>query len=139
MEKIIIAAVAENGAIGRAGTLPWHLPQDLKHFREVTMGHAVVMGRRTFLSIGKPLEGRLNIVLSRSGFEAPGGVMVVPDLQAAFALAEKEGCTKCYIAGGEQVYREALPLADRMDITLVHTTVEDADRYFPEWGRKTKD
>lgn len=131
MEKIIIAAVADDGAIGKGGSLPWYLPEDLRHFKEVTMGHALVMGRKTFESIGRALPGRMNIVLSRSGFEAEGTVPAA-SLDEAFRIAEEAGHEKCFIIGGALVYEQALPLADRLDITRVHVTVPDADAFFPD-------
>lgn len=124
----ILVATDERGAIGRDGGLPWHLPNDLRRFKALTMGKPVVMGRRTWASIGRPLPGRHNIVISRQpGFTAPGAT-VVGSLEAAFAAAGDvpEVC----IIGGAEVYRLALPRTGRIHLTRIHATVA-ADTYFP--------
>lgn len=129
MELSIITAMAENRVIGRAGAIPWELPDDRRRFRELTMGHPVIMGRKTFESIGRPLSGRENIILSRkAGFSAPGCI-VRHDLQAALAVAGDSD--EIFICGGSEVYREALPFARRIYLTLVHLAV-DGDAFFPE-------
>lgn len=128
MEKCIIAAVADNGAIGKGNALLWHIADDMRYFRKTTSGHAVIMGRRTFESIGRPLPKRRNIVLS--GTMAPAeDVLVAGSLDEAFALAE--GDDACFIIGGAEVYRQAMPLADKLYITEVHVTPTDADVFFP--------
>jgi dihydrofolate reductase len=127
----IIVATDERGAIGRGGGLPWRLPDDLKRFKALTMGKPIVMGRKTWDSIGKPLPGRHNIVITRqAGFEVPG-VTVVASLDEALRAAGDvpEVC----IIGGAEIYRLALPRADLMHLTRVHAVV-DADTYFPELG-----
>ncbi|MCS6987722.1 MAG: dihydrofolate reductase [Sphingomonadaceae bacterium] len=120
-EVVLVVAAAENGVIGRGGRLPWHLPQDLRRFRRLTLGHPVVMGRRTFESLGRPLEGRCNIVLSRDpAFTAPGAA-VVRGLEEALAIAARgrpEGAP-LFVIGGADVYRQALPLAHRIELTRV--------------------
>lgn len=131
MKKIIIAAVADNGAIGRGNELLWHLPGDMKYFRVTTFGHPVVMGYMTFRSIGRPLPGRLNIVCSWHPFEAPSGVIVTGDLAEAFKAAEASGDDRLFIIGGGETYRQALPTADELYITRVHAEVKDADTFFP--------
>lgn len=129
MEKCIIAAVADNGAIGKGNALLWHIADDMRYFRKTTSGHAVIMGRRTFESIGRPLPKRRNIVLS--GTMAPAeDVLVAGSLDEAFALAE--GDDACFIIGGAEVYRQAMPLADKLYITEVHVVAPDADVFFPE-------
>ncbi len=111
----LVVARAANGVIGRDGALPWHLPADLRRFKALTMGKPIVMGRRTFESIGRPLPGRHNIVLTRGAWRADG-VTVVPDLPAALAAAGGEAM----IIGGAAVYAAALPVADRIELTEVH-------------------
>jgi dihydrofolate reductase len=124
----IIVATDERGAIGRAGQLPWRLPDDLKRFKALTLGKPVVMGRRTWDSIGRPLPGRLNLVVTRqAGLHLPGAT-VVGSLDEALSAAgdSPEIC----VIGGADIYRLALPLADTLHITRVHAVV-DADTYFP--------
>ncbi len=147
MEKIIIVAIADNNAIGRDNSLLWHISEDLKFFKRTTSGCPVIMGRKTFESIGRPLPKRTNIVISR-GFDAPDGVVVVSSLEEAYAAASgaQEACaadsaspegdcscieSRCFIMGGGQIYAQALPDMDRLIITHVHTVIEDADTFFP--------
>jgi len=134
MNIVIIAAVADNGVIGRGNALPWRLKSDMRHFRALTMGKPVVMGRKTFLSIGKPLTGRTTIVVSRDrGFAAPG-IVVAPGLDAALAVARGDALRRnadaIAIAGGAEIYAQALPLAAQLAITHVHKAVE-GDAHFP--------
>jgi dihydrofolate reductase len=124
----IIAAVADNGVIGRGGRLPWHLPEDLQRFKRLTMGHAVVMGRLTFESPEGPLPGRRVIVLSRDPRFAPEGVEVAQSLAAALKLLGNH--PEVFVAGGAAVYAEAMPDADRLVLTRVRATV-DGDVQFP--------
>ena len=131
MEKAIIVAIADNYAIGRKNALLWHLPADLKYFKAQTSGYPVVMGYMTYLSIGRPLPGRLNIVSTWYPFDAPEGVVVVYSLEEGYQAAEKAGKEKVFVMGGGETYRQALPTADKLYITHVHTVVEDADTYFP--------
>lgn len=128
-EITLVAAMARNRVIGRAGGMPWHLPADLKHFKAVTMGCPIVMGRRTFESIGKPLPGRTNIVISRSRPELPDGVGLAAGLNEAIALA---GAGRVMVIGGGQIYREALGRADRLELTLIDAIIT-GDTVFPEW------
>lgn len=133
MEKCIIAAVASDFAIGVRGNLPWHLSEDLRYFKRMTDGFPVIMGHKTFLSIGRPLPGRMNIVLTRSdGAELPEGTVAADSLQKAFALAGASGAGKCFVIGGASVYREALASADKLYITRVFVEVPEADTFFPE-------
>ena len=134
MKLAVIVAAAENGAIGRNNALPWHLPEDLRYFRRITMGKPIVMGRKTFESIGRPLPGRTNIVITRNGeFSAPG-VRVVRSLEEALRLAEDiatiDGVSELVVIGGAEIYRLAIPLADRLYLTEVHAEV-DADAFLP--------
>ncbi|MBQ9451111.1 MAG: dihydrofolate reductase [Bacteroidales bacterium] len=129
MEKNLIVAVADNGAIGRGGTMPWHLRSDLQYFKRVTMGCPVIMGRTTFESIGRPLPGRRNIVLTRR--QTPmEGVTCVATMEDAYAAAEP--APRCFVIGGASVYKEVIDTMDRLFITHIHTTIPDADAYFPE-------
>lgn len=134
----LIAAVAANGVIGRNNALPWHLPEDLRYFKQVTMGKPIVMGRHTFESIGRPLPGRDNIVVSSHLAPAPDGVNVCATPEAAVAQARasavKSGASEVMLIGGEQLYRWALPHAQRIYLTLIHKEV-DGDAYFPEWEK----
>lgn len=128
----IIVAMDQGRGIGYQGSIPWHLPDDLKHFRRLTMGHHVIMGRRTFESIGRPLEGRRMVVLSRKAdWQPPEGVERASSLEEAVALAEGRGEEETFIAGGVEVYRRALPLAARMYITRVEARLP-ADTRFPQ-------
>ena len=138
MEKCIIVAIADNNAIGRDNTLLWHISEDLKFFKRTTSGCPVIMGRRTFESIGRPLPKRLNIVVSR-GFEAPDGVVVASSLEKAYETASsavsagsEAQSARCFIIGGGQIYAQALEDADRLIITHVHTVIEGADTFFPQ-------
>ncbi len=125
----IIAAMAQNRVIGRNGRIPWDIPADRRHFRELTMGHAVIMGRKTFEGIGGALPGRQTIVLTRRAeYRAPGCV-VVPDLAAALALCA--GADEVFLCGGEELSREALARADRIQLTVVHREFQ-GDARFPE-------
>jgi dihydrofolate reductase len=131
----LVVAMGENRAIGRGGDLPWHLRSDMRFFRKVTMGKPVLMGRRTFKSLPRVLDGRLNVVLSRdNGFVAPDAVMagsLEEGLQAARASAARTGAGEIMIIGGEDVFREVLPQVGRIYLTEVHASPE-ADTWFPE-------
>jgi len=124
----IVVATDEQGGIGLEGRLPWHLPNDLKRFKALTMGKPIVMGRRTFDSIGRALPGRVNIVVSRQSGLGIDGCVVVPSLEAALEAAGEADET-CVI-GGAEIYRLALPLAETLHLTRVHATV-GADTFFP--------
>lgn len=146
MRVSLIAAVAGNGVIGRGGGIPWRLPADLAHFKRTTMGHTLVMGRRTYESAG-PLPGRRTLVLSRSpGWRPPGdpaGVEPVPSLDEALARAAAAGETQVFVCGGEAVYRRALEVADRLYLTRVEAEPE-GDTFFPEldpaaWRRASRE
>ena len=132
MKITLIAAVAENRVIGLAGTLPWRLPQDLKRFKRLTLGHAVLMGRRTFESLAGPLPDRRMIVLTRRRGWRPQGAEVARSLDEALELAKRGGEQELFVIGGAAVFAEALPRADRMYLTLVHATVK-GDTLFPEF------
>ncbi len=141
MEKVLIVAIADNNAIGRNNELLWHISEDLKFFKRTTMGCPVIMGRKTFESIGRPLPKRLNVVVSRRGFYAPEGVVVVGSLEEAYGYVERtvsdvqagaaSAGQRLFIMGGGQIYAQALPDMDRLIITHVHTVIDDADTFFP--------
>ncbi|WP_146573033.1 dihydrofolate reductase [Botrimarina hoheduenensis] len=131
----IVVAASVNGVIGREGDLPWRLPADLAQFKRLTMGHALIMGRKTYASIGRPLPGRTSIVLSRSQDYNPGhaGVFVTQELHDAVRIAsaiEDVSHERVFVIGGGQIYRLALPLVDRVHLTRVETTVA-GDATFP--------
>lgn len=132
MEKIIIVAVADNNVIGAGGNIPWHSKEELQHFKNTTLGFPVVMGRKTFESIGKPLKGRLNIVITSKNpadfnFE---DLMIAHSLQTAFKICEERNSEKVFVIGGGSVYREALPVCDRIIMTKMNLSVE-GDTFFP--------
>jgi dihydrofolate reductase len=127
----LVVAVAENDVIGRGNQLPWHLPADLRHFKSLTLGKPVLMGRKTYESIGKALPGRSNIVLSRSADFSPGDCITVQTLDAALAAA---GAARALmVIGGAEVYRQCLPFVNRIHLTLVHAHVADGDTLFAGW------
>jgi len=134
LDIMLVAAIAENGVIGRDNTLPWRLKSDMLHFRALTMGKPVVMGRKTYLSIGKPLKGRTTIVVSRDAAFAAPGIVVAPSLDAAFDAARgdalRRGADAIVVAGGADIYTQAMPRATRLAITDVHTRA-DGDVRFP--------
>jgi dihydrofolate reductase len=123
MDLTLVVAAAENDVIGRDGDLPWRLPADLAHFKQVTMGHPIVMGRRTWESIGRPLPGRENIVVSRNADYAAEGARVVGSLGAAVDHARGLGASELMVIGGAGLYAAALPVADRVLLTRVHAEV----------------
>jgi len=128
----LIAAVASNGIIGKDGGMPWRLPEDLRHFKKLTLGHPVIMGRRTWESLGKPLPGRENIVVTRTkGFDAPGAA-VANSLDAALALCAGEPVA--FVIGGGELYAAALPLAAALVITEIRREY-DGDARFPDYDR----
>ena len=136
MRISLIVAMSENRVIGRDNRLPWHLPADLKRFKQLTTGHAVVMGRKTFGSIGKPLPNRRNIVITRDRNYRAAGIEVAHGFDEAVALVK--GDDEVFIAGGAEIFREALGGADRMYITLIHATI-DGNVFFPDvnWSEWT--
>ncbi|HKR64008.1 MAG TPA: dihydrofolate reductase [Thermoanaerobaculia bacterium] len=132
MKLSMIAALASNGVIGRAQGIPWHLATDLKRFKDMTIGHHLIMGRRTFDSVGKPLPGRTNVVITRRTDFARPGVTVVHTLEDAIQLAADARDPEPFIAGGAEIYALAMHRADRMYLTRVHAEVE-GDTVFPEF------
>lgn len=141
MELGIIAAVAENGVIGNKGNMPWHFSEDLKRFKKLTTGHPVVMGRKTYESIGSALSNRLNIVLSRNPEFKGAGVIRHPSLEEALEnmrgdiFVDGIDFSKAYVIGGSEIYREAMPLVSFMDITKVWSSPE-GDTFFPKFNER---
>ena len=130
----MIAAVAENNALGKNNDLLWHLPNDFKRFKEITSGHYIVMGRKTFDSFPKPLPNRTHVIISRQNNLEKEGCIVVQDLEKALAVCPKN--EDIFIIGGGEIYKQFMPFADQLDITRVHNSF-DADVYFPEIDPET--
>ena len=134
MDIALVWAMAENRVIGTAGHLPWRLPAEMAHFRRVTMGHPVIMGRRTFASMKRPLPGRTNIVLTRAGIDVPAQVRVVADFEVALDVAraqcERDRVGQVMIVGGAEIYALALPRAQVLHMTVVHASPA-GDTFFP--------
>lgn len=128
----VIVAMDMNGGIGLNGVMPWHLSTDLQLFKHTTMGHHLIVGRKTFESIGKVLPGRKMIVITRQPDYSAPGCQVVHSLEQALALAEQQGESEVFVAGGGEIYELALPLADRLYLTRVHTQLK-ADTFFPHF------
>jgi dihydrofolate reductase len=133
MSYSILVAVAENGVIGCRGALPWHLSADLRRFKRLTMGHTIVMGRKTWESIGRPLPGRRMVVVSRQAAYQANGARVVSSLPQAFEMVRESGAQQPFVVGGAQIYRQALPLASRLYLTRVLVDVA-GDSHFPEFS-----
>lgn len=133
----IIVAVASNNVIGKDNELPWHLPEDLKWFKRQTLGKPILMGRKTFESLGRLLPGRTHIVISRNPLFQPEGAHVVPSLEKAIelgsAFADKDGVDEIMVIGGGEIYSQAIPMADKIYRTLVDLEPE-GDTFFPELG-----
>jgi dihydrofolate reductase len=127
-----IVAVSENHAIGKDNKLPWHLPEDLKFFKRTTMGKPVLMGRKTYESLRKPLPGRLNVVLSGSNLELPEGVILCHTFGAGLQKMQETGSEEIFIIGGGQIFSESMDMIDRIYLTLVHTVIDGASAFFPE-------
>jgi dihydrofolate reductase len=138
----LVVAVSENDVIGRANQLPWRLSADLRHFKNLTMGHSILMGRKTYESIGKALPGRTNWVLSRSSDFAPADCKVVRSL--AESQVDVAGGAPLMVIGGAEIYRLCLPQARRIHLTLVHANITDGDTFFsawrePEWAETSRE
>ncbi|HMG09003.1 MAG TPA: dihydrofolate reductase [Mucilaginibacter sp.] len=140
MTVSIIVAIAKNNAIGKDNKLLWYLPNDLKHFKDVTTGHTVIMGRKTYDSVGKPLPKRRNIIITRQAISIEG-CEVVNSLEAALALCKNED--EVFIVGGAEIYQQAIPLTDRIYLTVIDQEF-DGDSFFPEldpaeWEEKERE
>ena len=131
----LIAAADEHNVIGKDGKLPWHLSADMHYFRTVTSGHPIIMGRKTYESIGHPLPGRQNIVISRQTHLKIDGCDVVSSLDEAIHLAEESGATEAFVIGGGEIYKQALSIADRIYLTRIALSV-DGDTFFPVFSEK---
>ena len=131
MIKTIVVAISENRVIGKDNKLLWYLPNDLKHFKNITSGHTVIMGRKTYESVGKPLPKRRNIIITRQDITIEG-CEVVNSIEAAIKLAESE--EEVFIVGGAEIYKQAMHLTDRIYLTIVHKEF-DGDSFFPEIGK----
>lgn len=125
----LIAAMSKNRVIGINNTLPWHLPADLQHFKQLTLGHPIIMGRKTFESIGRALPGRTNLVISRSEYPAPANCTVVGSIEAAIDFCKT--LDELFFIGGAQIYEQAIQLADRLYLTEINTEIT-GDAHFPE-------
>jgi dihydrofolate reductase len=140
MKTALIVAHAKNYAIGINNALPWYIPEDLKWFKAVTMGKPIIMGRKTFDSIGRGLPGRTNIVVTRDQTWSSPGIKVAHSLTDAIELAQAialiDGVDECMIIGGGQIYAEAMHWVDRMYVTLVDVNVDNADAFFPAWNEQ---
>jgi len=132
----VIVAISENNVIGKDGKIPWHLPQDLKYFKKVTMGHHIVMGRKTYESIGRPLPGRENIVVTKQEDYKAEGCTIVHSLGAAIAIARMNSENELFIIGGSSIYETMMPDAQKLYLTKVFTTVEDGDAFFPAYDKR---
>jgi dihydrofolate reductase len=138
MKLSLIVATAHDNVIGRNNELPWHLPQDLKYFKSVTLGKPIIMGRKTFESIGKPLPGRTNIVVTRQKNWSFSGVLVAKNIESAletaqaFRTEQNNIAEEIMVIGGAEIYRTALPMADRVYLTKIDAKIEGADAFFPE-------
>ena len=131
MSKLsIIAAVSKNNAIGINNTLPWNCPEDLAHFKSLTMGHPIIMGRKTFESIGRALPGRTSIVVTRNPELKANGCLIAKSIQDAVEMCDKTA----FVIGGAEIYRQALPFADAIFLTEIQKEVE-GDAFFPEFDR----
>ncbi len=130
----IVVAIGENRGIGSNNQMLWHLPKDLKHFKNITSGHPVVMGRKTYESIGKPLPGRTNIVISRKNDWFEEGILIVGSIKEALKFAKKID-EEVFIIGGGNIYKQTIDLADKIELTTVKATIE-ADTFFPEMDGK---
>jgi dihydrofolate reductase len=130
----LLVAMDEKRGIGKDGKLPWRLSSDLKRFRELTMGHHIIVGRKTFESIGKPLPGRRTILVTRNLNYTVEGCLVAGSVESALKLAKERGESEAFIIGGADIYAQALEVADRIYLTEVHAEV-DADTFFPEFDR----
>ena len=127
----LIAALDRNSAIGRGNAMPWHLPDDFRHFKALTLGKPILMGRKTAESLGRALPGRLNLVLTRSGRVPFEGMRAVGSIDEAMRIAEEQGAEELCVIGGAEIYALALPFADVLHLTHVDTEVEGADAFFP--------
>lgn len=136
----IIAAVGENRELGKNNKLLWDIPEDMEHFRTKTRGHAVIMGRRTYESIGHALPARPNIVITRdTSFATPDGCLIAHSLDEALTIAHQKDQQEIFIIGGANIYAQAIDIADKLYLTVVHQPFPDADTFFPDYSRFSKE
>lgn len=133
MEVILIAAIGKNRELGKRSDLIWPLPTDLKHFRDTTNGFPIIMGRKTFESIGRPLPGRINIIVTRDENYLQENCVVVHSIEHALKTAKNTGAEKTFVIGGGEIYTQALPFADTLDLTLIDAEEAQATAFFPEF------
>ena len=132
----IIAAIGENRELGKNNTLLWDIPEDMNHFRTITRGHTVIMGRKTYESIGHALPGRVNIVITRDiSFTTPDGCFIVHSLEEAIKLGKEKEQTEVFIIGGANIYAQAIDLADKLYLTIIHHAFPEVDTFFPKYTR----
>ena len=134
----LIVAISRNRAIGKNNKLLWYIPEDLKRFKALTLGHPIIMGRKTFESIGKPLPERTNIVVTRALDYKAEGCIIKQSVEDAIAEAKKYDQEEIYVIGGGQIYEHTLPFADRLCVTIIEAEIEGADTFFPEYPEFTK-
>jgi len=136
--SIIVAVAGKKRVIGKKGGLPWHIPAELKRFKNITMGHPIIMGRKTFQSIGKALAGRTNIVITRDRSYAQAGIIVVHSLDEALKSAQgQQGDEEIFVIGGGEIYQQALPLAEKLYLTVIDKEI-DGDVFFPDYSEFKK-
>lgn len=136
----IIAAVGENRELGKNNKLLWDIPEDMEHFRSKTRGHAVIMGRKTYESIGHALPARPNIIITRDAtFSTPDGCFITHSLEEAIALGKEKEKEELFIIGGANIYKQAIDMADKLYITEVHQSFPEADTFFPDYSRFSKE
>lgn len=126
-----IVATAKNNVIGRSNDIPWYLPADLKYFKKTTSGHHIIMGRKSFISIGRPLPKRTNVVITRDPFFMASGCVVTHSLEEALQVAKENGEEEAFIIGGGQIYKQSLSMLDRLYLTEVEVVVDDGEVFFP--------
>ena len=131
-----IAACSSNRVIGRDNELPWHLPADMRYFMRTTKEHHVIMGRKTFESLGKPLKNRVNVVITRNPFYMASGIVVVHSLEEALQYARENEEEEAFVIGGAEIYRQSLSLLDRIYLTEIDLVVENGDAFFPSLDEK---
>ncbi|BDS13690.1 dihydrofolate reductase [Aureispira anguillae] len=132
MRVSTIVGMGNHNEIGKGNDIPWYLPADLKYFKKITSGHPIIMGRKCFESIGKPLPNRTNIIVSRNPEFHIDGCILVHSIGAALAVAQDKGAEEAFIIGGGEIYKKGLPLSTRLYLTTIDITVKDADVFFPK-------
>jgi dihydrofolate reductase len=133
-----IEAIGKNRELGKRGKLIWRIPDDLKRLKQLTTGHVIIMGRKTYESIGKPLPNRTNIVVTRNPDFSEPGCLVATSVEEALAIAKKHETEEIFILGGAEIYTQALPYTDRLYLTIVDATDPEADTFFPDYSEFTK-